>query len=103
MRFREGSFEPPEISQSVDLPDSTEVFGQRVDLNPLRQALTPLQRAAAGIARAISGQPPLKLPIQGQRTQSWLVTTFLDKDLRISRGDGGLFILAREGSPLLNN
>ncbi|XP_078438551.1 uncharacterized protein LOC144708963 [Wolffia australiana] len=102
VRFREGSFDPPEVLQSVDLPESTEVFGQRVNLLPLQQALGPLQAAAASISAAISGQPSLKVRIPGERSESWLVTTFLDKDLRISRGDGGLFVLAREGSSLLN-
>ncbi|CAA7406602.1 unnamed protein product [Spirodela intermedia] len=102
VQFREGSFDPPEISQTVDLPESTEVFGRSVDLLPLRQTLGPLQEAAAAVARAVSGQPPFKVPIPGERTQSWLLTTFLDEDLRISRGDGGLFVLVREGSPLLD-
>ncbi|CAA6669635.1 unnamed protein product [Spirodela intermedia] len=90
VQFREGSFDPPEISQTVDLPESTEVFGRSVDLLPLRQTLGPLQEAAAAVARAVS------------EDQSWLLTTFLDEDLRISRGDGGLFVLVREGSPLLD-
>ena len=56
----------------------------------------------AAISQAISEQPPLKVPIPGERTSSWLLITYLDKDLRISRGDGGLFVLAREGSSLLD-
>lgn len=54
----------------------------------------------ASMSRVITGQPPLKLPIPGDRTKSWLITTYLDEDLRISRGDGGLFVLIKEGSPL---
>lgn len=54
------------------------------------------------ISRVVSGQPPLKVPIPGDRTSSWLLITYLDNDIRISRGDGGLFVLAREGSSLLN-
>lgn len=54
------------------------------------------------ISRVVSGQPPLKVPIPGDRTSSWLLITYLDDDIRISRGDGGLFVLAREGSSLLN-
>ena len=77
------------------------LFGQKINLSPLQQALNPIQQAVASISRAISGQPPLKVPIPGERTKSWLLTTYLDEDLRISRGDGGLFVLAKEGSPLL--
>ncbi|KAJ0239995.1 plastid-lipid-associated protein 3 [Hirschfeldia incana] len=99
--FKEGTLKPPEIKSNVDLPESVGVFGQEVNLSFLKQSLNPLQDVAANISRAISGQPPLKLPFPGNRGSSWLLTTYLDKDLRISRGDGGLFVLAREGSSLL--
>ncbi|CAH8357966.1 unnamed protein product [Eruca vesicaria subsp. sativa] len=99
--FKEGTLKPPEIKSSVDLPESVGVFGQEINLSFLKQSLNPLQDVAANISRAISGQPPLKLPFPGNRGSSWLLTTYLDKDLRISRGDGGLFVLAREGSSLL--
>ncbi|CAH2059257.1 unnamed protein product [Thlaspi arvense] len=99
--FKEGTLRPPEIKSSVDLPESVAVFGQEISLSLLKQSLNPLQDVAANISRAISGQPPLKLPFPGNRGSSWLLTTYLDKDLRISRGDGGLFVLAREGSSLL--
>ncbi|RID61778.1 hypothetical protein BRARA_E00895 [Brassica rapa] len=99
--FKEGTLKPPEIKSSVDLPESVGVFGQEINLSFLKQSLNPLQDVAANSSRAISGQPPLKLPFPGNRGSSWLLTTYLDKDLRISRGDGGLFVLAREGSSLL--
>lgn len=102
VEFKEGTLKPPEIKSSIDLPENVDIFGQKINLSPVQQLLNPLQNAVAGIARAISGQPPLKLPIPGERTKSWLLTTYLDKDLRISRGDGGLFVLAKEGSPLLD-
>ncbi|KAL8112702.1 hypothetical protein AgCh_020138 [Apium graveolens] len=100
--FKEGSFQPPEIKSSVSLPENIDIFGQTINLSPVQQSLNPLQEALAGIARGISGQPPLKIRIPGERTNSWLLITYLDKDLRISRGDGGLFVLAKEGSPLLD-
>ncbi|XP_004512496.1 plastoglobulin-1, chloroplastic [Cicer arietinum] len=100
--FKEGSLQPPEIKSRIDLPGNIDIFGQKLSLGPLQQSLGPLENVVANISRAISGQPPLKIPIPGERTSSWLLTTYLDKDLRISRGDGGLFVLAREGSPLLD-
>ncbi|XP_062200355.1 probable plastid-lipid-associated protein 3, chloroplastic [Phragmites australis] len=103
VQFKEGSFLPPAISSSVDLPEQVDIFGQKISLGPVQQVLNPLQQAFASIAGTISGQPPLKVPIPGNnRGRSWLLTTYLDKDFRISRGDGGLFILAKEGSPLLD-
>jgi len=99
--FKEGAIQPPEIKSKVDLPENVDIFGQKLSLQPLQQSLVPLQGVVENISRVISGQPALKIPIPGERTSSWLLTTYLDQDLRISRGDGGLFILAREGSPLL--
>ncbi|KAJ8465410.1 hypothetical protein OPV22_027962 [Ensete ventricosum] len=102
VQFKEGIFEAPEISPSPDLPEKVDVFGQKIDLKPVQQTLNPVQEAAANITRSISCQPPLKVPLPGNRAASWLLTTYLDKDFRISRGDGGLFVLAKEGSPLLD-
>ncbi|KAL6178620.1 hypothetical protein ACLB2K_050138 [Fragaria x ananassa] len=101
VQFKEGTFQPPDIKASIDLPQDVEIFGQRINLSPVQQALSPLQEVAASISRTISGQQSLKVPIPGEQTQSWLLTTYLDEDFRISRGDGGLFVLAKEGSPLL--
>ncbi|KAI6702434.1 hypothetical protein NL676_011570 [Syzygium grande] len=102
VEFKEGTFQPPEIKPTIDLPESVNVFGQNINLMPVQESISPLQEAVASVSRAISGQPPLKLPIPGERTRSWLLITYLDKDMRISRGDGGLFVLVKEGSPLLN-
>ncbi|KAK9076027.1 hypothetical protein SSX86_004357 [Deinandra increscens subsp. villosa] len=102
VQFKEGSFQPPKIKSNISLPENVDIFGQNINLSPVQQSLNPLQEAVANLAGVISGQSPLKIPIPGDRSQSWLLITFLDKDLRISRGDGGLFVLAKEGSPLLD-
>ncbi|XWS49523.1 hypothetical protein CRYUN_Cryun12cG0010300 [Craigia yunnanensis] len=101
VEFKEGTLQPPVIKPSIDLPADVDVFGQRISLLPVQQSLNPLQDLVANISRTISGQPPLKIPIPGDRSRSWLLITYLDEDLRISRGDGGLFVLAKQGSPLL--
>lgn len=49
-----------------------------------------------------AGNLPSKteVPIQADAAQTWLITTYLDEDLRISRGDGGsVFILTKEIIP----
>ncbi|KAI3822316.1 hypothetical protein L1987_09905 [Smallanthus sonchifolius] len=102
VEFKEGTFQPPKIKSNVDLPENVDVFGRNINLSPVKQSLNPLQEAVSNIAGVISGQAPVKVPIPGERTKSWLLITYLDKDLRISRGDGGLFVLAKEGSPLLD-
>ncbi|XP_020704017.1 probable plastid-lipid-associated protein 3, chloroplastic [Dendrobium catenatum] len=102
VQFKEGIFQAPEVSTTLNLPEKIEFFGQKIDLQTVQQSLNPIQEAVANISRGISGQPPLKVPIPGNRSKSWLLTTYLDQDFRISRGDGGLFVLAKEGSPLLD-
>ncbi|CAA3010310.1 plastoglobulin-1, chloroplastic [Olea europaea var. sylvestris] len=102
VQFKEGKFNPPEIKSSINLPENLDIFGQKINLSPLQQSLDPIQNAVASIGRTISGQPPLKAPIPGERAKSFLLITYLDKDFRISRGDGGLFVLVKEGSPLLD-
>ena len=115
--------QPLEDGSGTSLPSSLSLFGQTIDLSPLAAAAKPLQDAALSIAKAVSGQPPLKFSLpsvslpgidvftsgggsgssgEGSGSQqSWLLTTYLDEDLRISRGDGGgLFVLVREGSSL---
>nr|XP_043607241.1 plastoglobulin-1, chloroplastic [Erigeron canadensis] len=102
VQFKEGTFQPPKIKSNVSLPESIDLFGQNISLSAVQQSLNPLQEIVANLSGLISGQAPLKVPIPGERSSSWLLITYLDKDLRISRGDGGLFILAKEGSPLLD-
>lgn len=102
VRFNEATFKPPEIKSRFDLPENIDVFGQSITLSPVQQLLNPVQEAAASITRSLNGLPPLKIPIPGERSESWLLFTYVDEDFRISRGDGGLFVLVREGSPLLD-
>ncbi|KAG0611365.1 hypothetical protein M758_7G136200 [Ceratodon purpureus] len=102
VKFEEGVIGSPKVPDSVEVPSSVDIFGQKIDLTPARGLLQPLQEIATRVARTLSGAPPLKFSIQTDRAQSWLLTTFLDEDIRISRGDGGsVFVLLRVGSTLL--
>jgi len=102
VKFEEGLIGAPKLTESIEVPSSVDVFGQKIDISAAQGLLRPLQDIAKRVAGTLSGQPPLKFPIQNDRAQSWLLTTFLDEDIRISRGDGGsVFVLLREGSTLL--
>lgn len=104
VKFEEGIIPPPEITSTLEIPEKVEIFGQKIDLTSFQGSLQPLQEAATSFSRVISGQPPIKLPIRRDGPQSWLLITYLDNDLRISRGDGGgLFVLVKEGSSLLSS
>lgn len=90
------------MTDSIVLPENVEFLGQKIDLTPIKGFVTSVQDTASSVAKTISSQPPLKIPITSSNAQSWLLTTYLDEDLRISRGDAGsVFVLIKEGSHLL--
>ncbi|RLM69854.1 putative plastid-lipid-associated protein 2, chloroplastic [Panicum miliaceum] len=103
IKFDEGVIGTPQLTDSIVLPEKFELFGQNIDLSPLKGIFSSIENAASSVAKTISGQPPLRIPIQTNNAESWLLTTYLDEELRISRGDGGsIFVLLKEGSTLLN-
>ncbi|RWV88561.1 hypothetical protein BHE74_00009779 [Ensete ventricosum] len=103
IKFEEGIIGTPQLTDDIVVPDKVEFLGQNVDLSPFKGIIGSIQNAASSVVRTISGQPPLKIPINNTNAQSWLLTTYLDEELRISRSDGGsVFVLIKEGSPLLN-
>jgi hypothetical protein len=79
-------------------------------VNPSRIAIY-FEQSLLGLQRLVNYQSPtqwldqlerdeslpvLRIPLDGNRSQGWLDITYLDIDLRISRGDrGNVFVLAR--------
>ncbi|URE19421.1 Plastid-lipid-associated protein [Musa troglodytarum] len=101
IKFDEGIIGTPQLTDDIVIPDKVEFLGQNIDLSPFNGVISSVQNAAASVARTISGQPPLKIPINNSNVQSWLLTTYLDEELRISRGDAGcVFVLTKEGCSL---
>lgn len=103
IKFEEGIIGTPQLTDSIELPESVDFLGQKIDLAPFKGLLTSVQGTASSLARSISSQPPLKFSLSRRNAESWLLTTYLDDELRISRGDGGsIFVLIKDGSSLLN-
>lgn len=102
IEFIEGKVGTPELLADFDLPSTVDVLGQSVDLGAVKAALQPLDgplKAAVGqLGSLLSGAPDLRFPINSPAPNaSWLLTTYLDDDLRVSRGDGGsIFVLVKE-------
>ncbi|GER56303.1 plastid-lipid associated protein PAP / fibrillinfamily protein [Striga asiatica] len=102
IKFEEGVIGTPQLTDSIELPENVEFLGQKIDLSPFKGLLTSVQDTASSVARTISSRPPIKFSISSNYANSWLLTTYLDNELRISRGDGGsIFVLVKEGCPLL--
>ncbi|KAK9267876.1 hypothetical protein L1049_010313 [Liquidambar formosana] len=104
IKLDEGIIGTPQLTDSIVLPEKVEFLGQSVDLTPFKGLITSVQDTASSVAKTISSQPPLKFSFPNSKTESWLLTTYLDEDLRISRGDAGsVFVLVKEGSSLLSS
>ncbi|PSS10386.1 Plastid-lipid-associated protein [Actinidia chinensis var. chinensis] len=102
IKFEEGIISTPKLTDSIVLPENVEFLGQKIDLTPLKGIITSVQDTASSVAKTISSQPPLKFSISNSNAESWLLTTYLDKELRISRGDAGsVFVLLKDGCFLL--
>ncbi|XAR65708.1 hypothetical protein NMG60_11009901 [Bertholletia excelsa] len=103
IKFEEGIIGTPQLTDSIVLPENVELLGQRIDLTPFKGILTSVQDTASSVVKTISNRPPLKFNIPSNtNAESWLLTTYLDEELRISRGDAGsIFVLIKEGSSLL--
>ncbi|KAK8612436.1 hypothetical protein V6N13_092552 [Hibiscus sabdariffa] len=95
IKFQEGIIGTPQLTDFIVLPENVEFMGQNIDLTPIKGLLATVQHT-------ISSQPPLKIPLSNSNAESWLLTTYLDEDLRISREDAGrVFVLIKQGSALL--
>ncbi|KAA8515561.1 hypothetical protein F0562_018828 [Nyssa sinensis] len=104
IKFEEGIIGTPQLTDSIVLPENVEFLGQKIDLIPFKGSITSVQGTVSSVAKTISSQPPLKFSISNSNAESWLLTTYLDEDLRISRADGGsVLVLIKEGSPFLTS
>ncbi|XP_030972718.1 plastid-lipid-associated protein, chloroplastic-like [Quercus lobata] len=102
MKFEEGIIGTPQLTDSIVIPENVELLGQKIDLSPFEGLINSVQDTASSVAKTISSQPPLKVSFSKSNPESWLLTTYLDEELRISREDGGgVFVLIKEGSSLL--
>ncbi|KAL5578742.1 hypothetical protein UlMin_011184 [Ulmus minor] len=91
VQFEEGIIGTPQLTDSIVVPENVGFLGQKIDLTPFKGILTSVQDTASKV-----------FSTSNNNAQSWLLTTCLDGELRISRGDGGsVFVLVKEGSHLL--
>eukprot|EP00898_Chlorokybus_atmophyticus_P003034 jgi/Chlat1/3731/Chrsp259S03883 len=103
VRFKRGTFGKPE-KRGLVFPRMVSVFGTQVDTGPLQVLASPLEALLDQIINAVAYATPISVPIPslfGSAPSGWLITTYLDDELRITRGDlGSLFVLVKAGSSL---
>ncbi|GJV25062.1 light-induced protein, chloroplastic-like protein [Tanacetum coccineum] len=80
IKFDEGIAGTPQLTNSIELPENVEVFGQNIDFAPFKGLITSNQEATSNVAKTISNQPPLKFSISLTNTVSWLLTTYLHEE-----------------------
>ncbi|KXZ51877.1 hypothetical protein GPECTOR_11g312 [Gonium pectorale] len=100
----------PQLTAALEVPDSVQLMGASLDLAPLRRLLAPINsgiEAAQGLLnRATSPELDLdSLPLPpgvspgavSDAASVWMLTTYLDDNLRISRDDDGrVFIMLKD-------
>ncbi|EFN54311.1 hypothetical protein CHLNCDRAFT_11571, partial [Chlorella variabilis] len=92
--FEEGRVATPQLLADLQLPASLDLLGQQIDLAPLQG---PLRSALGTLGGLLSQVPDLRIPVRNVQASSWLLNTYLDDSLRITRGDGGsVFVLVRD-------
>ncbi|KAK8494094.1 hypothetical protein V6N13_136011 [Hibiscus sabdariffa] len=103
IKFEKGVIRTPQLTDSINLPENIEFLGQKFDLTRIKGLLTSVQDTVSSVAKSISNRSPLKLSsLSHGNAESWLLTTYLDEDLRISRGvTGSIFVLIKQGSSFL--
>mmetsp|Transcript_6326 Transcript_6326/g.18162 ORF Transcript_6326/g.18162 Transcript_6326/m.18162 type:complete len:440 (+) Transcript_6326:240-1559(+) len=103
VKFVSNTLATPQLLQDVDLPTTMTILGQTIDLTQVKEALAParsgIQSAVSQISSFLERQPDRSFDIPKQaQAESWLLTTYIDDDVRVARGDGGaVFVLVKEG------
>ncbi|KAG1656535.1 hypothetical protein FOA52_005561 [Chlamydomonas sp. UWO 241] len=91
--------ETPQLIAALEVPESVEVLGQTIDLTPLRRFLIEPVQSGLGTATELmrrAASPELMLPAF-EANSLFMLTTYLDDNLRVSRDDNGsLFVMLRD-------
>lgn len=99
----------PHVLMALDIPDSIQILGQSIDLSPIKQlVMGPIQSGLGTVQSLLKAatSPDISLPtsVSGplgepleDMTTLWMIATFLDDSLRISRDDSGsMYIFLRD-------
>ncbi|GFH26426.1 PAP_fibrillin domain-containing protein, partial [Haematococcus lacustris] len=86
------------VLAGLEIPDQLTVLGAAVDLTPLKRLIQDPLASGLGTARALLGAVAPQAASQvGEATSLWMLTTYLDDSLRISRDDNGaVFVMLKE-------
>uniref|UniRef100_A0A061SGE8 Plastid lipid associated protein n=2 Tax=Tetraselmis sp. GSL018 TaxID=582737 RepID=A0A061SGE8_9CHLO len=84
----------PQLFENLEVPSDISVLGRRVDLTSVQAIIDPVNAALRTASRTVSSvvRPEVDFDVP-----SYLVLTYLDSNLRISRdASGGVFVLVKD-------
>ncbi|EFJ52992.1 hypothetical protein VOLCADRAFT_46017, partial [Volvox carteri f. nagariensis] len=98
----------PQLLAALEVPPSVTLLGATLDLTPLRKLLEPINSGLESIvSRAVAPEismdsvpvpPGLTRGSVSEAASLWMLTTYLDDTLRISRDDEGrVFVMLKVG------
>lgn len=104
--FDQGFVSAPEITGSPEFPETATLLGRSIDLTSLKDALQPVNSIALNafgqLRQLVNQQRGVNFDIPRGNAETWLLNTFLDESMRISRGDGGsLFVLVKDAGTVM--
>jgi len=89
----------PQILSALEIPDTISVLGTSVDLTPLRELIVNPLNAGLETAQSVlqtALNPEFEVQVS-ELASSWMLTTYLDETVRISRDESGrLFVMMKD-------
>eukprot|EP00238_Polyblepharides_amylifera_P002900 CAMPEP_0196585998 /NCGR_PEP_ID=MMETSP1081-20130531/52811_1 /TAXON_ID=36882 /ORGANISM="Pyramimonas amylifera, Strain CCMP720" /LENGTH=262 /DNA_ID=CAMNT_0041907731 /DNA_START=326 /DNA_END=1114 /DNA_ORIENTATION=+ len=97
VQFTNTKIGSPELLDETEFPSDLNIGGKSFDISPLQGIAGQLKELLRPLATLVTNQPDLNINLPDQAgAKSWLLTTYLDEDIRIARGDGGsIFVLTK--------
>jgi hypothetical protein len=78
----------------LQVPSEVSVLGQKVDLRRVQQLMSPVNRALKTASRTVANVVAPELEFE---VPSYLLITYLDTNLRVSRdANGGVFVMVKD-------
>jgi len=97
LKLERGQVSTPVLIGDLVLPSEATILGQSIDLTQLQQALAPVEENIKGVFESLnsllSQAPGLDVPLESKEAVTWQLNTYVDEDVRITRGDRGAVFL----------
>eukprot|EP00873_Tetraselmis_striata_P010624 jgi/Tetstr1/430888/TSEL_020645.t1 len=84
----------PQLFADLEVPSEVSVLGQTVDLRPVQRLMTPVNSALKSASRTVASVVAPELEFE---VPTYLLITYLDDNLRVSRdAGGGVYVMVKD-------